>query len=287
MQEVLNAVSFDAVYVQFYNNVCRLQNFNVISDWDFGLWDNWARTVSPNEDVKIYIGAPASSTAAGSGYIDVGTLGSYAKQMRNSFPSFGGIMLWDASQAYINGRFDAAIKSSLKAAGGTGFTYPLCSKVPGYTSGVQYSGGNEVSYQGYIWAAKWSASDAPANNPNGDWSAVSACSGDGGNPTLTTTHVTTTTTSGGSTQTSTTTVTTSAPTNTPGSCSGVAAWSSSKAYTAGQEVIYNGHLWTAKWWTQSDAPGGSAGDWTDNGPCTSSKKASEGSSSRRSRFARA
>jgi chitinase len=50
--------------------------------------------------VKIYIGAPASSTAAGSGYIPIGNLSSIAVQMRKSFPSFGGVMLWDASQAY-------------------------------------------------------------------------------------------------------------------------------------------------------------------------------------------
>ena len=27
-------------------------------------------------------------------------------------------------------------------------------------------------------------------------------------------------------------------------------------YTGGQKVTYNGHLWTAKWWTQGDTPGG-------------------------------
>lgn len=50
--------------------------------------------------VKIYIGAPASSTAAGSGYAPIGNLSSIAVKMRESFPSFGGVMLWDASQAY-------------------------------------------------------------------------------------------------------------------------------------------------------------------------------------------
>lgn len=62
--------------------------------------DNWARTISPNPNVKVYVGAPASSTAAGTGYEPIGTLSSIAVQMRKSFPSFGGVMLWDASQAY-------------------------------------------------------------------------------------------------------------------------------------------------------------------------------------------
>lgn len=62
--------------------------------------DIWARTTSPNKNIKVYIGAPASSTAAGSGYVPISTLTTIAVQMRNSFPSFGGVMMWDASQAY-------------------------------------------------------------------------------------------------------------------------------------------------------------------------------------------
>ena len=50
--------------------------------------------------MKVYIGAPASSTAAGTGYQAIGTLQNIATQMRKAFPSFGGVMLWDASQAY-------------------------------------------------------------------------------------------------------------------------------------------------------------------------------------------
>jgi len=33
-------------------------------------------------------------------------------------------------------------------------------------------------------------------------------------------------------------------------------------------VSYNGHNWTAKWWTQNEAPStGGSGVWTDNGTC--------------------
>ena len=100
MSSVLNAVGFDAVYVQFYNNYCSLPNFNNANDWDFGLWDTWAKTVSPNPNVKIYIGAPGSSTAAGSGYVDATTLANIALSTRSQYSSFGGVMIWDASQAY-------------------------------------------------------------------------------------------------------------------------------------------------------------------------------------------
>jgi chitinase len=55
-------------------------------------------------------------------------------------------------------------------------------------------------------------------------------------------------------------------TNPPGSCT-APAWVSTSVYTNGQQVSYNGHTWTAKWWTENDTPGGSAGVWTDDGPC--------------------
>jgi len=60
-----------------------------------------------------------------------------------------------------------------------------------------------------------------------------------------------------------------APSSTPsGSCGGAAAWSSSVVYTGGEQASYNGHLWTAKWWTEGDVPGGAAGVWTDDGACS-------------------
>lgn len=43
-----------------------------------------------------------------------------------------------------------------------------------------------------------------------------------------------------------------------GSC---AAWDSSKVYTGGMCVSYNGATYTAKWWTQNETPGGSSGVW--------------------------
>lgn len=264
---VLNAVAFDAVYVQFYNNYCGLQNFGQASNWNFGIWDNWARSLSKNKNTKVYVGAPASSSAAGGGYVDINTLTSIATQMRKSFPSFGGVMMWDASQAYANNRFDRAVKNALVAAGGTGFTYPACSP-PAYAAGRQYSGGAQVSYGGYIWQAKWSASSQPEHNPSGEWSAISACGG-----TSTTTSTSTTTTTTGTTTTTTTTTTTNTPTPTPGgSCQGVPVWSSTTIYVGKDQAVYSNHLWTASWWTLGDTPGGAAGVWVDNGQCTSSRR---------------
>lgn len=52
--------------------------------------DIWAKS-SPNPNVKIFVGAPASSTAAGGGYQDPATLATILKNTRNRFPSFGGM----------------------------------------------------------------------------------------------------------------------------------------------------------------------------------------------------
>ncbi|KAI3604594.1 glycoside hydrolase family 18 protein [Moniliophthora roreri] len=201
LSPILNAVGVDAVYVQFYNNYCSVAS---PGSFNFGDWDNWARTQAPNKNVKIYIGAPASQTAAGSGYVDANSLINLARQTKSQYSSFGGVMLWDASQAYANGRFDRAVKNGI--AGGTGATTPTTTRT-----------------------------------------------------TATTTTRTTTTTRGGGS----------------GGCSGVAAWSSAVAYTGGSQVTYNGHLWTAKWWTQADTPGGGAGVWTDNGACFAGEASTE------------
>ncbi|KAH9849684.1 glycoside hydrolase superfamily [Lenzites betulinus] len=62
---------------------------------------------------------------------------------------------------------------------------------------------------------------------------------------------------------------TSTPTGGTGSnlCKNVSPWSSTSTYVGGNTATYNGHLWTAKWWSYNDTPGGLAGVWTDGGSC--------------------
>ena len=51
-------------------------------------------------------------------------------------------------------------------------------------------------------------------------------------------------------------------------CGQYATWSSAVAYQGNAVVAYNGHKWTAKWWTQGDVPGNnSQAVWVDNGAC--------------------
>ena len=55
-------------------------------------------TMSLNKDTKIYVGAPGSRSAAGSGYVDSVTLAKYIDAIRTNSTSsaFGGMMFWDA-----------------------------------------------------------------------------------------------------------------------------------------------------------------------------------------------
>ncbi|TFY61090.1 hypothetical protein EVG20_g7190 [Dentipellis fragilis] len=92
------------------NNYCGLDQPD---DYNFDTWDNWARTQSSNKNIKVFIGAAASSNAAGQGYVGISTLENYATDAQDQYKSFGGVMLWDASEAYTNNRYDKAIKNAM------------------------------------------------------------------------------------------------------------------------------------------------------------------------------
>jgi predicted chitinase len=59
-----------------------------------------------------------------------------------------------------------------------------------------------------------------------------------------------------------------------------AAYNNSTVYTGGMQVSYNGDNWTAKWWTQWEAPStGGSGVWADNGSCGGSSGGGGGGTS--------
>jgi chitinase len=110
------AVSFDAIWVQFYNNFCGVQNFksgtNTQTAFNFDVWDQWAKNTSKNPDVKVILGVPANTGAAGSGYLSASDLKPVVDYSA-TFSSFGGVMMWDASQAYANDGFIAGVRSDV------------------------------------------------------------------------------------------------------------------------------------------------------------------------------
>lgn len=110
------AVAFDAIFVQFYNNFCGLNSFiqgtNTQRAFNFDLWDGWAKSASKNKNVKVLIGMPGSPSAAGSGFVPAHVM-QEVLEWSKSFSSFGGLMVWDATQAYEVGGLLPNLKSFL------------------------------------------------------------------------------------------------------------------------------------------------------------------------------
>ncbi|KAK5652828.1 hypothetical protein OQA88_9494 [Cercophora sp. LCS_1] len=112
MDEILQSTRLDFVMVQFYNNWCGTSSFAPGGGgFNFATWDQWARG-SENPNVKVLVGIPGSPSAAGSGYVDAGVIADVIAFAR-SFPSFGGVMVWDMSQIKSNGGFLESVAASL------------------------------------------------------------------------------------------------------------------------------------------------------------------------------
>ncbi|KAI5361241.1 Putative glycoside hydrolase family 18, catalytic domain, glycosyl hydrolase family 18 (GH18) active [Septoria linicola] len=136
-------VRFDAVFVQFYNNYCGVQSFTAgaatQTNFNFETWDNWAKNASSRwttgasntttnkrqasspASVKVFLGVPGGVTGAGSGYVPLEQLGPVVEYSKK-FESFGGVMMWDISQAKANDGFLPGVKALLGAAAVPGTT---------------------------------------------------------------------------------------------------------------------------------------------------------------------
>lgn len=110
------AVSFDAIWIQFYNNFCGLQAYvpgsSTQNNFNFNTWDEWAKNKSKNKKVKVFLGVPGNTRAAGSGYQPLDKVKQIIGYVKG-FNSFGGVMIWDASQVYANGGFLSGVKGAL------------------------------------------------------------------------------------------------------------------------------------------------------------------------------
>ncbi|KAJ2771976.1 Chitinase 2 [Coemansia nantahalensis] len=96
---ILDNAFLDMVFVQFYNNYCGVDHPN----WfNFEQWHEWATTISANKDVRVFLGVPGSRAAASSGHVSPERLKEIVNLTRSRFDSFGGVMVWDASQADTN-----------------------------------------------------------------------------------------------------------------------------------------------------------------------------------------
>ncbi|XP_062206399.1 acidic endochitinase-like [Phragmites australis] len=99
---------FDNVWVQFYNNpVCEYTNgddTNLVKAW--GTWTSSVKAGS------FYLGLPASTGAAGSGYIPPGELTGTVIPAIQGVGKYGGIMLW--SRFYdVQNNYSDQVKGSV------------------------------------------------------------------------------------------------------------------------------------------------------------------------------
>ncbi|KAK9687388.1 Chitinase 2, partial [Basidiobolus ranarum] len=262
LSSTLNNAWFDLVFVQFYNNPCGLQYYDNYRAWNYGIWDYWATHVSPNPNVKVYIGAPAAEKAAGSGYVPIDELKTIAQETRSKFSSFGGVMFWDASQAWANevpgGNYAQVTKQFLREGGSCNAKpdLPSCNTAEVWSPSSSYPGGSVVAHSGYIWKALWWVQGQEPGPSSGYWSAINGCSGNGSSGSVNPPD-------------------NESPPSDDKPCTGTAAWSSGAVYVGGDKVSYNGHLWQAKWWTQNDVPGLNQQDvWKDLGACNSLRRRS-------------
>ena len=125
-----------------------------------------------------------------------------------------------------------------------------------------------AAQQGLALVSFWSEGRDNGGCP-GQTSASSTCSGvsqSTGQFTQIFQAFTSGTTSTGSSSPTPTATASSSPTGgSGGTCA--AAWSSSTAYTSGNEVSYGGDDWTANQWNYDEVPGGASGAWNSDGAC--------------------
>ncbi|KAI3406963.2 CHT3 [Candida oxycetoniae] len=88
----------DFVFIQFYNNYCNLGS----TSFNWNDWLNYAENVSPNKNVKLFVGVPGAVRAAGSGYNNPSVIESSLSEDVLTSKYFGGISLWDVSAGWDN-----------------------------------------------------------------------------------------------------------------------------------------------------------------------------------------
>lgn len=120
-------VFMDAIWVQFYNNPCGVDSFtkgSKQSAFNFETWDNWAKNGSKNANVKVMVGVPGDKGGANTGYLPASELKPVIEYSKK-FDSFGGVMIWDVTQAYGNKGFIPSVKDALKGTASRVLRYPF------------------------------------------------------------------------------------------------------------------------------------------------------------------
>ncbi|KAG7663867.1 uncharacterized protein J8A68_002616 [[Candida] subhashii] len=98
--DLLSQAEIDFCFIQFYNNYCSLNG-----QFNWQTWRTYAKSTSPNKDIKLYLGLPGSPASAGSGYVGLSEVENALGSIHED-PAFGGISVWDVSSAQQDGFLD-------------------------------------------------------------------------------------------------------------------------------------------------------------------------------------
>ena len=115
--------TMDFVFVQFYNNAmagCDIGQPGFIDSFKAWSGDLSGNSTVAGKGPKLYIGAPACEECAGKGYLEPADMTSVIQSaMKAGVANFGGVMLWDGSEAMNNtgagGDYLKVVKSALKS----------------------------------------------------------------------------------------------------------------------------------------------------------------------------
>jgi len=224
---------------------------------------------------QVAFGLPASTSAAGSGYTTPANVkkaldylikgtsygGGYVMRKGSGYPGLRGIMTWSVNwdkangDEFANNYYDyffgntggnnPPVVSITSPASGATFTAPATititasasdndgsvSKVEFFNGGTKLGEATAAPYT-YTWS----------NVANGTYSLTARATDNKG----------AVTTSGA--------VSVTVGTGNGTGCNGIQAWTATGVYVGGTQVVYNGKVYEAKWWTQNEQPDINLGD---------------------------
>jgi chitinase len=225
---------------------------------------------------QVAFGLPATTAAAPSGgylapasvkqaldYLTKGVSfgGTYQLQKAGGYPGLRGIMTWSINWDKTNGD-EFATNYYNYFFGTTGTNNPPAVSITSPANNANFSAPATVSITASASDADGSIAKVEFFNGSTSlgtvtaspytytWSNVAA-----GTYTIT---AKATDNAGAVTTSSAVTITVGSTTGT--GCSGIAAWSATAVYVAGNQVVYNNKIYEAKWWTQNEQPDTHTGD---------------------------
>ncbi|KAJ6781292.1 hypothetical protein PWT90_07978 [Aphanocladium album] len=127
MQEMIQKTQFDALFIQFYNNVgCDLipgnDPFNSHDDFNYNEWEKVIASSEKSKNAKLFVGVPAAPDPNNSqdAYVNPQALEHIICKIAKR-PSFGGISIWDmwtGKNNIVNGKsFNTHVQEILTKCG--------------------------------------------------------------------------------------------------------------------------------------------------------------------------